>query len=245
MTDHTQPDHPRHAHWLRIAKWFLTSVMVLALLQATGHAGTALLQGRVVNVTDGDTVTLLDDQQALHKIRLAGIDAPESAMPYGHEAGRFLVGMVLGKVVQAVTYKQDRYGRTIATLMVGTKDVNLAMIQAGLAWHYKHYAKDQPANEALAYEQAENTARELHLALWQENAPTAPWDWRVDRRINLQNRRVSLAMRPYSSPYFAINQIAINDVINSSAMRLNTVQRCSMRYFKNKYPPQVHADPLS
>ncbi len=163
--------------------------MVLALVQATGHAGTALLQGRVVNVTDGDTVTLLDDQQVLHKIRLAGIDAPESAMPYGHEAGRFLAGMVLGKVVKAVTYKQDRYGRTIATLMVGKQDVNLAMIKAGLAWHYKHYAKDQPADEALAYEQAENSARAKHLALWQATAPTAPWGWRANRRSHDERRR--------------------------------------------------------
>jgi endonuclease YncB( thermonuclease family) len=56
--------------------------------------------------------------------------------------------------------------------MLGAQDVNLAMIQAGLAWHYKHYAKEQPAAEARAYAQAEDQARAQHLALWQDSLLT-------------------------------------------------------------------------
>lgn len=158
--------------------------MLLALFHATGHAGAMLVHGLIVRVIDGDTVTLQDQYQTLHKIRLAGIDAPESAMPYGQAATLFLTAMVSGKDVEAVTYKQDRYGRTIATLMLGTQDINLAMIQAGLAWHFKHYAKEQPAAQARTYAQAEEIARAQHLALWQDSDPTAPWDWRADRRAN-------------------------------------------------------------
>ena len=174
------------AHWLATVKRLFTSALLLVLLQAATHAAPALLPGRVVRVTDGDTVTLQDEHQTLHKIRLAGIDAPESKMPYGQTATLFLTALVLGKEVTAVSYKQDRYGRTIATLMLGAQDVNLAMIQAGLAWHYKHYAKEQPAAEARAYAQAEDLARAQHLALWQNSDPTAPWDWRASRRAHKQ-----------------------------------------------------------
>jgi endonuclease YncB( thermonuclease family) len=123
---------------------------------------------------------LQDEHQTLHKIRLAGIDAPESKMPYGQTATMFLTTLVLGKEVEALTYRPDRYGRTIATLMLGAQDVNLAMIQAGLAWHYKRYAKTQSVAEAQVYAQAEDMARARHLALWQDSDPTAPWDWRAN-----------------------------------------------------------------
>lgn len=170
------------AHWQDAIKRLFTSVLLLVLLQATAHTAPLILQGRIVWVTDGDTVTLMDERQFLHKIRLAGIDAPETAMPYGHHATLYLVSLVLGKNVDAVTYKQDRYGRTVATLMLGQQDVNLAMLQAGMAWHYKRYAKEQPAAEAQAYTQAEEMARTKNLALWQDSNPGAPWDWRKSRR---------------------------------------------------------------
>lgn len=170
------------ARWLVAIKRLFTSVLLLVLLQAAAHAMPLILQGRIVRVMDGDTVTLLDEHQTLHKIRLAGIDAPESAMPYGHQATMYLVALVFGKAVEAVTYKQDRYGRTVATLMLGAQDINLAMLQAGLAWHYKHYAKEQPAVQAMAYAQAEELARSKNLALWQDRDPNAPWDWRKSRR---------------------------------------------------------------
>ena len=170
------------AHWRVAIKRLFAWALLLVLLQATVHSAPLILQGRIVWVTDGDTVTLLDERQTLHKIRLAGIDAPESAMPYGHQATLYLVSLVFEKNVEAVAYKQDRYGRTVATLMLGAQDVNLAMLQAGMAWHYKRYAKEQPAAEAQAYAQAEELARTKSLALWQDSDPSAPWDWRKSRR---------------------------------------------------------------
>lgn len=181
-------------HWQVAMKRLFTSVWLLVLLQATGHTAPLILQGRIVWVADGDTVTLLDEQQTLHKIRLAGIDAPETAMPYGRQATMHLVSLVLGKHVDAATYKQDRYGRTVATLMFGQQDVNLAMIQAGLAWHYKRYAKEQPAAEAKAYAQAEELARNKSLALWRDSDPLAPWEWRKHHRT----RKSSAAESTYS-----------------------------------------------
>ncbi len=182
MTNRIRSNLSCGAHRLTAIKRLFTSALLLVLLQAAAHAGPGLLPGRIVRVTDGDTVTLQDEHQNLHKIRLTGIDAPESKMPFGQAATLFLTALVLGKEVTAVTYKQDRYGRTIATLMLGAQDINLVMIQAGLAWHYKHYAKEQPAAEARAYARAEDQARTQHLALWQNSDLTAPWDWRASRR---------------------------------------------------------------
>lgn len=159
----------------------LRAILLSALLALAGpaaHAEPQHLQGHIVGVTDGDTVTLLDTNHTPIKIRLAGIDAPESRMPYGQKAKAYLASLVFDKDVVAVTRKQDRYGRTIATLLVAGQDANLAMVEAGLAWHYKQYAKEQPKAEALAYAQAENVARERHLGLWQDEVLVAPWDWR-------------------------------------------------------------------
>lgn len=205
MTHQSRFDAIGATRWRAAINRLLRWVLWLALLQATAQATPTPVHGRVVRVADGDTVTLLDAQQVLHSIRLAGIDAPESAMPYGQTAKLFLAALVLGKDVDALTYKQDRYRRTIATLMLGPQDVNLALIQAGLAWHYKRYANEQPAAEARAYAQAEELARMQHLALWQDSDPVAPWDWRAGRRVQSRQNagaimRGGLAMGDRAAP---------------------------------------------
>ena len=138
------------------------------------------LQGQVVRVSDGDTVTLQTHDSTI-KIRLAGIDAPETKMAYGATAKAYLADLVLDKDVIAITRKKDRYGRTVATLMLGTKDVNLAMVQAGLAWHYKQYVREQSEPQAVAYAQSEIDARTQAHGLWQDEKPMAPWEWRHSR----------------------------------------------------------------
>ena len=171
---------------LALPAWRRLGLMALFLtiLNTTACAAPQTLPGRIVGVTDGDTVTLLDAQDAQHKIRLAGIDAPESRMPYGQQAKAHLAALVFGQDVVAIARKKDRYGRTIATLMLGQKDVNLSMVEVGLAWHYKHYAKEQPAAEARAYAQAEVQAKDCGLGLWRDDEPTAPWEWRRSRRAH-------------------------------------------------------------
>src|SRR5262245_40411461 len=83
-----------------------------AMLLATG-ASAAELHGRVVAVSDGDTITVVDAAHALHKVRLAGIDAPEKNQPYGGEARRHLATLVFGKPVVVSWHKRDRYRRLV------------------------------------------------------------------------------------------------------------------------------------
>ncbi len=137
-----------------------------------------VLQGRVVGVADGDTLTLLDESRQQHRVRLTGIDAPEKAMPFGERSKQSLSSMVYGKDVSVVWNKRDRYGRILGRVHGLGGDVNLAQIRAGMAWHYKHYAKDQPAAEREAYAQAENAARQAERGLWSDKNPVPPWEWR-------------------------------------------------------------------
>lgn len=171
---------------MNTCKHLAQATLGLALALLTLHPALANpeaapnLQGQVVRVSDGDTVTLQSPNGPI-KIRLAGIDAPETKMPHGPEAKAHLAALVLGKAVLAIPQKKDRYGRTIATLMLQTKDINLAMVQAGLAWHYKQYEREQPQAQALAYAQTEQVARAQGRGLWAEVDAVPPWAWRQMR----------------------------------------------------------------
>jgi len=90
------------------------------------------LQGKVVRVSDGDTLTVLVDQRQV-KIRLAEIDAPESRQDYGHRAKQALGNLVVGNVVLVDDQGRDRYGRTIGRVHLGAVDVNADMVSTGFA----------------------------------------------------------------------------------------------------------------
>jgi len=135
------------------------------------------LSGRVVRVADGDTVSILDSSKTQHKVRLYGIDTPERDQPYGKAAKRVLSTLVSGKTVGVVVVETDDYGRTVGTVYLQDKNINVAMIESGHAWWYRHYA---PHNRLLAA--TEQQAREQGLGLWSERSPVPPWDWRRGRR---------------------------------------------------------------
>lgn len=131
-----------------------------------------MLKGRVVGVSDGDTITVLDSAKRTHKIRLAGIDAPEKAQPFGQRSKQHLSGLVYGKEVAVIFDERDRYGRIVGKVMLPSGDVNLEQIRAGKAWHYKRYSNDR------AYSAAEDSAKRQGLGLWADRNPTPPWEWR-------------------------------------------------------------------
>lgn len=164
----------------------LRCLAFLLLLQALPSTA-ATLEGRVVHVADGDTLTVLDDENRQHKVRLAGIDAPERGQPFGKRAATELAGLAKNKRVSVDWGKTDRYRRLIGVVWVApadcgickpTLDVGLALIGNGLAWHYRAYERDQSIDERRDYRQAEAGARARHAGLWTDPAPTPPWDWR-------------------------------------------------------------------
>lgn len=137
-----------------------------------------VIAGRVVRVVDGDTVSVLDETFRTHRIRLAGIAAPECSMPYGRQSKVLLEALTLNQDVVVIPQGPDRYGRTLATLTMGRRDVNLTMLQAGQAWHYNRMSRGRHTLEYAAYASAEAQARVGRLGLWQGAVQIAPWDWR-------------------------------------------------------------------
>jgi endonuclease YncB( thermonuclease family) len=158
----------------------LVVVCLVALL--SGSPGLAAeLYGRVVGVSDGDTITVLDAEQVTHKVRLSGIDAPEKAQPFGERAKQQLSDWVYQATVRVIHDKTDRYGRIVGKVTLNGEDVNIQMIYAGLAWHYKAYEHEQPALDRLTYPLAELNARRKAVGLWGDADPVAPWDWRRNK----------------------------------------------------------------
>ena len=137
------------------------------------------LQGQVVAIADGDTLTVLDSTHTQHKIRLSGIDAPEKAQPFGDRSKQSLAALTFRQQVTIEWDKRDRYGRIVGKVITpnGT-DANLEQIKAGMAWHYKQYEREQPAGERVIYSAAEEAARKARIGLWQDAQPVPPWEFR-------------------------------------------------------------------
>lgn len=149
----------------------------IALVLVAGGAW-ADIHGRVVGVTDGDTVTVLVSGRSQVKIRLAGIDAPERTQPFGRTAKEALAKVIFQKDVEVIGEKTDRYGRLVGKILYSGRDVNLELVRAGLAWWYRKYASEQPIADRRTYAAAEDEARAAGNGIWSEPSPTAPWDWR-------------------------------------------------------------------
>ncbi|HVQ40150.1 MAG TPA: thermonuclease family protein [Pyrinomonadaceae bacterium] len=137
-----------------------------------------VIEGKVVNVHDGDTVTVLDQDGKKFNIRLHGIDAPELKQAYGAHSQQNLSRMVLGKQVTIYWSKIDKYRRTVGTIMLGGRDVNIEQVKAGLAWHFKKYQDEQTPEDRVTYAAAEDAAHTAVLGLWKDQPPLAPSDFR-------------------------------------------------------------------
>jgi endonuclease YncB( thermonuclease family) len=137
------------------------------------------LVGKVVRVSDGDTITILDEYKQQYKIRFEGIDAPELKQDFGQKAKQNLSDMIYGKTVTVVTSKVDKYRRFVGKILLDGKDINLEQIKAGFAWHYKKYADEQALPDRTVYAEEETKARNAKLGLWAQSKPTPPWDWRL------------------------------------------------------------------
>jgi len=136
------------------------------------------ITGQVVGVADGDTITVLDADKVQHKIRLAGIDAPEKKQAFGSRPKESLTDLVFNKTVDVETGKRDRYRREIGKVLVNGLDVNLVQIERGMAWFYRKYQREQSPNDREQYEAAENAAKDGKKGLWRDTDPVPPWEFR-------------------------------------------------------------------
>ncbi len=147
------------------------TVILVAALCLGAAPKTKEFSGKVVGVSDGDTITVLV-KKTEKKVRMLGIDAPESTQAFGAVAKQYLSSIVFGKEVTVQWQETDDYKRTLGFVYVNGQLVNKAMLDAGYAWHYKQYSKDP------AFAAAELSARAARRGLWADPNPIPPWDYR-------------------------------------------------------------------
>lgn len=147
-------------------------IVVFSLLFASAPSLAESLYGRVVNVADGDTVTILDAHNQQHRIRLAHIDAPERGQAYGRVAQKALSDKIGQRTVEVKYQSTDRYGRIIGEIYFKNENINLWMVQHGYAWAYFRYKPPR------AYINAHNTAKRQQRGLWQDKNPIEPENFR-------------------------------------------------------------------
>ena len=166
--------------WQKVApkdEPFIESPSTISKADIAWSAPAYDLSGRVVKVTDGDTITILDANQTQYKVRLYGIDTPEYKQPYSRAATKILADLVAGEGVGVDVKDTDRYGRTVGVVYRGNINVNLEMVKSGYAWWYKRYA---PLSDELR--DAEQRARAKGLGHWADPNAIPPWEWRRGAR---------------------------------------------------------------
>ncbi|WP_137387764.1 thermonuclease family protein [Rhodoligotrophos defluvii] len=134
--------------------------------------------GRVVAVMDGDTVIVLAPGNVQERVRFSAIDAPERSQPWGARSRLALSAMLRGKRVEVEWYKRDQWGRLVGRVLLDGRDVGLAQVNTGMAWWFRHFAREQTAEERRTYAAAEDAARNRRVGLWRDPAPVPPWEWR-------------------------------------------------------------------
>jgi endonuclease YncB( thermonuclease family) len=101
-----------------------------------------VVQGRVVGVTDGETLKVLVGDQQLLRVRLAFCDAPEKKQAFGARAKQAMSELVFGKDIELRPHAIDRYARTVAQVEADGKDAGTEMLRQGLAWVYDRRKND-------------------------------------------------------------------------------------------------------
>lgn len=159
-------------------RWLAAITLLFFALQANAE----LLHGVVQRVADGDTVTVQDATGERHRVRLAGIDAPERKQAFGKASTRNIYHKVFGKKVVVEWHKKDRWGRLIGKVLLNGRDLNYEQVAEGYAWHYKKYAKEQTVEDRSKYAAAELSAIKARRGLWQDADAMPPWDFRKMKR---------------------------------------------------------------
>lgn len=156
----------------------IKNLFALFLVCLASWCQAEVIRGKVVAVLDGDTITVLDAGHVQHRIRLAGIDAPEKYQPYGQRSKQSLSDLVSSRQVDVHTEKRDRYGREVGRVMLGDEDVNLEQVLRGMAWFYRQYQRELSAEDRARYGAAEQQAQTAKIGLWRDDLPQPPWEFR-------------------------------------------------------------------
>lgn len=153
--------------------------LTFSLFLAPPGAHADILQGTISGIADGDTVYVTDSRQREHKIRLLGIDTPETRQAYGEAAKHALKKLAQQQSARVEWQHRDQYGRLLGKVTLANgQDIGLAQLRAGLAWWNEKFAFEQTDADAILYREAEFAARKQRSGLWSQQNPIPPWRWR-------------------------------------------------------------------
>jgi endonuclease YncB( thermonuclease family) len=138
----------------------------------------ASFEASLSSIDDGDSFSARRKDGTRVRIRLAGIDAPERTQPWAGIARKHLASLLEGSALRITPVKTDPWGRYVALVDADGQDPALAMLEAGLAWHFARYDRDLPNERRERYAAAAARARSQRDGLWQQPSPEAPWDFR-------------------------------------------------------------------
>ena len=160
---------------------------LLALYIVASYSSSSLAQniitGKVVGITDGDTLKVLDAKNMQHTVRLSWIDAPEKSQSFGNRAKQALAQCAAKKNVTVFISQTDRsYSRVVGNVMVGDVSCNEFMVASGFAWHWDQYKKYQPKELVRRYADHQLLAKAQRKGLWSDSEPIAPWLYRKTKR---------------------------------------------------------------
>lgn len=153
--------------------------LVSLVISTSAHSSSSSFTGRTIDVADGDTITVLNQNNESVKIRLAGIDCPEGSQINGDKAKQFTLSKVSGKRVRIQPETIDQYGRTVGIVLINGENLNEQIVSHGHGWVYRKYCTADYCNDWLKLEE---TARDARIGLWEDKNPQPPWDWRAEHR---------------------------------------------------------------
>ena len=152
--------------------------LLLLFIFLYGTAISGQLSGKVVGISDGDTITVLQSGQQF-QIRLYGVDCPESPQAFGRKAKELTSSMAFGKYVEVTVLDVDGYGRSVGVVHVGATTINEALLKNGYAWLYTKYCDQSFCGQ---WKELEKQAASKRIGLWTDKDPMPPWEWRKNQR---------------------------------------------------------------
>lgn len=171
-----------------MSKISLFFALLSFFISASAHSATNTFTGKVIDIADGDTITILTQGDEKIKIRLAGIDCPESFQVHGEKAKQYLSSLVDGKRVRIEPETVDQYGRTVGMVLVNGANINEQIVANGHGWVFRKYCTADYCKEWLKLEEK---ARKAQVGLWQDAKPKPPWEWRAEQRSRESSGNVS------------------------------------------------------
>lgn len=218
--------------------------LTLALSPGFAVAETQEFTGKVVAVSAGDLVSIEHDGRT-EQVRLFAVDCPESGQPFAADAKSLCTDLALAKDVKVQVVTQDNQGNPVAwVLLPDDKNLNLALVEAGLAWWDQQHAK-----ESSDLKRVNAAAIEAKKGLWSEEAPLAPWDYRASQgmepityKTDDEKQAAAPAAEEEVKSVSAKGEGEYTGVFNIAAPQIQEMEKLDPASLLMKHPPQPVKD---